>query len=338
MKNHLLLPIVAAVSIPLATFPLQAGLFTLSSVDINAIGTTGFDSRTSFAGGTSSSLSRSGASYFFGPGVTNVLGTSTVSAMARADAGTLGVQTQVGIHSTGSTALLSSKAGAYENPGAGQFFDAQGAQAKFGSSDLSITPIPGAGVVGAGFVRATLNLALDGSFVSNPAVGGPGTASSSTTLSLSVRFGYEDPVTHFQGASLLSGTMTLTQSLGNPAVFGAGAGLLAGYHGGPLPLALAVDGLPIGVPISLDVSMGTITELTAAGNVDFAGGVDFYHTLTLPTTGDVLTLPAGYTADSAELNVSGNSFVAVPEPATWSVVAAVGLAGFAVLRRRRSRG
>ena len=339
MKHPFSVCITTAALLALGTHPLHAGLFTLSSVSLNALGTAGFDSQSSFSGATSTTLSVSGRSLF--PIDEHTLiekGTGTSTASARTGAGTLGVQTAVTVHSTGSTALLSAKAGAFRNPGAGQNFDANGAQAEFSSSDLRVTPITGAGVSGAGTITAALRLNLDGSFVSNPAVGGPGTASFSTKLFLNVRFGFVDPVTHFQGGAFFAGAVGLSQTLGGPAVFDAGSGLLAGYQGGPLPLSVSVGSLPVGVPIDLQVRLGTITEVTAAGDVEFSGGADFYHTLSLPTSGAVLTLPAGYTADSAELNVSGNSFVAVPEPATWSVVAAAGLAGFAVLRRRRSQG
>ncbi len=340
MKHPFSICITTAALLALGTHPLHAGLFTLSGVNVTALSVGGFDQQTSLDGSsTMASISRTGERTLFdGMMLVGVVGTATSSASARAGAGTLGVQTAVTVHSMGSTALLSAKAGAFENPGAGQNFDANGAQADFSSSDLRVTAIPGAGVSGAGTITAALRLNLDGSFVSNPVVGGPGTASFSTKLSLSVRFGFVNPVTHAQGAAFFAGAVGLSQTLGGPAVFDAGSGLLAGYQGGALPLSLSVGSLPVDVPIDLQVRLGTITEVVASGTADFSGGVDFYHTLSLPTSGAVLTLPPGYTADSAELNVSGNSFVAVPEPATWSVVAAAGLAGFAALGRRRSRG
>ena len=198
---------------------------------------------------------------------------------------------------------------------------------------MRITPIPGAGVTGAGLLSAKLNLNLDGTFTTNPVLAGVGTASMSSTLYLNIRFGYVDPISHFQGATFYAGTVNLTQNFGGAPMFGAGTGLLTGYTGGPLAISTAATDLPIGVPISLDVRLAAITELSAQGAVDYSGGVDFFHTLSLPTAGDVLTLPAGYSTESTELNVAGNSFVAVPEPAGWAGLAATGLLGFALARR-----
>jgi hypothetical protein len=328
-------PLPAICLLALSALPLHAGLFTLSAVNVTALTVDGFDQQTSFVGPTTTSISRTGERTLFdGMMSLGVVGTATSAASARAGAGTLGVQTAVTIHAAGSPTALKASAGKYENPGAGQFFDANGAQADFKSTDLRITPIPGAGVSGAGMLSARLNLDLDGTFTTNPVLAGPGTASMSSTLYLSIRFGYVDPVTHAQGMpTFYAGNVTITQSSGGAPVFGAGTGLLAGYTGGPLAISTAATALPIDVPISLDVRLGAITELTADGTVDYSGGVDFFHTLSLPTTGAVLTLPAGYSTESTELNVAGNSFAAVPEPAGWAGLAATGLLGFALARR-----
>ncbi len=328
-------PLPAVCLLALSALPLQAGLFTLSAVNVTALTVDGFDQQTSFAGPTTASISRTGErTLFAGMMSLGVVGTATSTASARAGAGTLGVQTAVTIHAAGSPTSLKASAGKYANPGAGQFFDANGAQADFSSTDLRITPIPGAGVSGAGMLSARLNLDLEGTFTTNPVLAGPGTASMSSTLYLSIRFGYVDPVTHAQGMpTFYAGNVTLTQSFGGAPVFGAGTGLLAGYTGGPLAISTAATSLPIGVPISLDVRLAAITELSAEGTLDYSGGVDFFHTLSLSTAGDVLTLPAGYSTESTELNVAGNSFVAVPEPAGWAGLAATGLLGFALARR-----
>ncbi len=332
MNRSFALPLLA-----LAALPLRADLFTLSAVNVDALFNPGSDQQTSFVGGTMADVSRTSSSYFFGPGVTNLLGTATSTAFARADAGSLGVSTSVSIQATGATDLLKAKAGAYENPGAGQFFDAYGALARFSTSDLAITPIPGAGVSGSGSVTARLNLNLDGSFTSNPVVSASGTASQSTTVYVSVGFNFTDPVTHFQGGNGFTGSLQVTQALGGAVTFGAGTGLLSGYTGGPLSLSTGATGLPIGTPISLDVSLWAITEVQAGGTLNFAGGADFYHTLSLPTSGSVIDLPAGYTADSPDLHVSDNSYSAVPEPRGWAVLASAGLLGFALARRKSNR-
>ena len=323
-------PLPAFCLLALSVLPLHAGLFTLSGVNVTALTVDGFDQQTSFAGPTTASISRTGERTLF-DGMTSlgVVGTATSAASAHAGAGRLGVQTAVTLHAAGSPTSLNASAGKYKNPGAGQFFDANGAQADFQSSDLRITPILGSGVSGAGLLSARLNLNLDGTFITNPVLAGPGTASMSSTLYLNIRFGYGD-----QGMpTFFAGKVTLTQSFGSAPMFGAGTGLLAGYTGGPLSISTAATDLPIGVPISLDVRLGAITELSAQGTVDYSGGVDFFHTLSLPIAGDVLTLPAGYSTESTELNVAGNSFVAVPEPAGWAGLAATGLLGFALARR-----
>ena len=172
---------------------------------------------------------------------------------------------------------------------------------------------------------------------SNPAQLAPGIATQTTTLYLNVRFGYVDPLTQFQDGAFFGGTVQMSQASGNPVTFGPGTGLFAGYTGGALLIGTAAFNLPVGQSIDLDVQLGTITEMQAAGTLDFSGGVDFYHTLSLPTSGSVFTLPDGYTADSAELHISGNSYTAVPEPVGWTALMATGLLGFALARWRLNR-
>jgi len=224
-------PLPAICLLALSALPLHAGLFTLSAVNVAALTVDGFDQQTSFVGPTTTSISRTGERTLFdGMMSLGVVGTATSAASARAGAGTLGVQTAVTIHAAGSPTSLKASAGKYENPGAGQFFDANGAQADFKSTDLRITPIPGAGVSGAGMLSARLNLDLDGTFTTNPVLAGPGTASMSSTLYLSIRFGYVDPVTHAQGMpTFQAGHVPIPRTSGGPPVVGPGAGLRPGY-------------------------------------------------------------------------------------------------------------
>jgi len=332
MKNCLLhLGLLLGAMVPAA----HAGLFNLASANVSALGANSLVSQGLFDAAATAAAAQSAQSLHAAGGVTNVLGSVTSSATARAAAGQLGIGTSVNISSAGAIEPLKGSAGTFENAAAGQFFDAYGAQAEFTSSDLVISPVPGSGLSGAGTLTAQLNLSLDGSFLGNATGPFAGTASVVSRLNLVVRFGYMDPVTFSQGGTLQTGQVTLTQSSGGVATFDGGSGLFAGYTGGPLALTTVAAALPIGVPIELSVRLANLTTVQATGTIDYQGGVDYLHTLSLPTSGPVLNLPSGYTAASTELNVANNAFTAVPEPEEWALFAGTALLAGGLWQRRQ---
>lgn len=275
----------------------------------------------------------SSSSTWTGPG-----GSVTTSAEAKTLHGDLGVKTDVVISAAGGLGLRGS-AGAVADPGQGVFTDAFGAEAFFTIPDLRVVPVPGASVSLGGTISASFNLELDGSFGVNGAGPFPGGSGSLITkLFVDTRFGYYDfgAGGSYTAKSAASGAVTMTQTSSGPPIFSAGTGLLTGYQGGPLTLASAASDFPVDVPLDLRVRLATLTVVEASGTIDYLGGVDFSHTLSLPTTGPVLNLPGGYSATSAEMNIIDNTFVPVPEPAGWAAVA-VALVAAAGRRSRSAR-
>jgi MYXO-CTERM domain-containing protein len=63
--------------------------------------------------------------------------------------------------------------------------------------------------------------------------------------------------------------------------------------------------------------------------------LDALHSLSLPLTGPVFNLPAGYDADAPSYGIADNVFTPVPEPGHYAAAAALGLLGFGLWRRGR---
>ena len=100
--------------------------------------------------------------------------------------------------------------------------------------------------------------------------------------------------------------------------------------------------VPVGVPIAVAFGLGSnvnfYTSSTETGT--FAASSDFLHTLTF-ASGDVFTLPAGYSVNSPDGSIVDNRFVSVegpvpvPEPATLMLLITGSIAG-AIRSRRRT--
>ena len=78
-------------------------------------------------------------------------------------------------------------------------------------------------------------------------------------------------------------------------------------------LTIPLADLPVGVAFPLVLSLGTSAELAYLGSdlgtpISFSvdGVADFRHTLSFPTTGPVITLPPGYTVNSASGRIADN--------------------------------
>ncbi len=334
MKNlhRLLVPALA-----LGAFQANATAFFFANTAIQ----TAYGAENGFANGwepVNSSVVRSFTSTYpaVGPGgLTNLVtaGITSASAWARAEPGSLGVRAVASVDNRTSAITLQSNAGI--PPGGGSFFQTPAASAGFSSADVRFEALPG--VTGGVTVPVSLNLRLDGTFVGTSATApSAGEGSASMTLSLQGRFGYVDPVSHFQYGTFFAGSVVATTS-GGVLTYSAGTGLLAGYTGGTVDLRTSGFTVPLGVPVQADLRMELFGSATSTGGRLESIDADFLHTLTFPTTGNVFNLPEGYTAVSEQLGVADNGYTPVPEPGAWAAVGLVGAGLVGVARRRQRR-
>lgn len=268
-------------------------------------------------------------------GATNTvsLGFSHAEAFANAGPGQLGVRAFALADNRFSATPLRAEAGVLENPGAGIFFSTPGASARLSTDDVRFNPLPGVLTGPGATVPVSLNLNLSGAFAADRVLG-PGEAGgdASMTLSITIRFGYVDPVTHNQFAAFFGGSVTATEA-GGVIAYGPGSGLLTGFNGGTAFLTTSEFNVPVGLPISADISLDLSGSASSSGHRLESILGNFDHTLEFPSTGDVFNLPTGYTAEIPSLNVADNGFTAVPEPGTYALVAMLGCTGWIVRRR-----
>lgn len=185
-------------------------------------------------------------------------------------------------------------------------------------------------------VGGTLNLEFDGSFsaaanFANALGDAGGYAEVSISILLPNFSGGGGARLGVNGANILS----LTNS-----------GLLAGYSGGPLFLAIPIANLPVNTPFGIHLELATTTLATY--NVAGTGPAPvpifaelfstFDHTFSFATAGPVFTLSDGFTVNSAQGAIVDNQFVglaaAAPEPGPLLLVL-TGLAGLSLVQRRR---
>jgi hypothetical protein len=185
---------------------------------------------------------------------------------------------------------------------------------------------------------------------------GPG-GSTTTSLKLTLTGSMSGPVPPFSQETLTVSAV-LTGSLGsatgngsllasaqpNPGfpMFGppyniltGSSGMLAGLPpiGGTFstPTLSIVSGETIS--LSLSLTADAFCQSTGSGCSQI---IDFSNTLKFAQSGPVFTLPAGWTANSADGRIVNNAFVNVPEPSSGALVAA-SLAGIVARRRRAAR-
>jgi hypothetical protein len=270
-------------------------------------------------------------------GATNVvsLGFTRASAYAVAGPGSLGVRAFAEVDNRSSLTPMTANAGVPPSPGS--FFSTPGANAEFSTTDVRFNPLPGV-LVGVGAtVNTSLNMVFNGMFsASGITAPGAGAGGADMTILIQIRFGYVDPVTHFQYGSFFTGSITATES-GGSVSYGPGSGLLAGFSGGSVLLTTPSFTVPLGVGIDANVRLQISGSATSAAHRLESIRGDFDHTLTFPEDGDVFNLPTGYTADSESLNLADNGFTSVPEPGAFACAGALGCSLWAVRRRYLGR-
>lgn len=300
-------------------------------------------------------------------------GSSAVSAAGDVEGGTT-AQTHteaasspaaLGVGAT--THLLAS--GTVGNSGAGQI-----AQALARFDDVIFTgPIPPGGTI-----PVSLNLSLVGSMSPAPVANGTAGATATSIAFLSVRVDVGGTVVgplsgpgdlfQLSGGTLIEGTITRTQVACVPPGVPPGgcavvvntepSGFLFGLGTGNVFSGTVNTGL-FDVPVNQTVSLGLSLLANAQNAVvavapgDGLGGtasLDFLNDdLSFPALGPVFDLPAGYTANSLEANITDNTIgtggppgSSVPEPRSI-VLWATGMSMLVIIsikartRRRRAR-
>lgn len=135
-----------------------------------------------------------------------------------------------------------------------------------------------------------------------------------------------------QGVNPVSGGQFGRSGTSSPAT--TSSGMLAGFidDGSVQTISSAVMTVPVNVPVTMFIALATIQPYHNANPV-----IDFGHTLSLASGGDVFTLlgphAAGVTVNSVDAGIVDNQFVAaVPLPGAAWLLAGVMLP---LLRRRR---
>lgn len=119
--------------------------------------------------------------------------------------------------------------------------------------------------------------------------------------------------------------------------------------GGTQELTTSYFTLPVGTPIDLSLLLSVNAGVSVGGNGGFGWPVDlnavadmdYYSTLSFPTSGPVFDLPDAYTVTSAEAGIFDNSYgapapVQTPEPSSLLLLGS-GLLGLVSMTFRRRR-
>jgi hypothetical protein len=109
----------------------------------------------------------------------------------------------------------------------------------------------------------------------------------------------------------------------------------SGYTGGSMNVTTVDWIVPTNVSLGLRLSLTASSYFDVVSGDQGIAGVNAMHSLSLPLSGPVFTLPAGYMANSVSYGIVDNQFTPVPEPGHYTAAAAVGLLGFGFWRRSR---
>jgi hypothetical protein len=169
-------------------------------------------------------------------------------------------------------------------------------------SDLIIS-----GPTGSGPITVSYNVHLDGSFIVASNTEPSGLAHSGASIQL-VFFG--------RGNNLGGGNIGLSSNNGSIEA-PSGSGDLTSFTGNNV-ITSPTFSVPVNTPISIELELSAAALVTGWENEpwNLVANSDFGSTLTFVTDRPVFNLPAGYSADSNDANIHGNTY-SVPEPSTF---------------------
>jgi hypothetical protein len=178
----------------------------------------------------------------------------------------------------------------------------------------------------AGNVTATLNMHLSGTAASGTSFTPDSLYSprADNFLSLSLRVNGLNVIDGQYGVSVTDG--------GAPVIFEAGK--IVNYNGNMIIVSNPFT-VPTNTPFTIDVVFATVANVSYAPNESFTAqtNIDFGSTFSFATDRPVFNLPAGYSAQSAEIGITDNALILpVPEPASLALLIP---AAVLVLRRHR---
>lgn len=180
---------------------------------------------------------------------------------------------------------------------------------------------------GSGVVPVSINLHLDGFIllagVGTPSGSFPATATGGVSVGVFV-----------SGSNVGSGQFN--QSAQNGEITTERNGILSTFDGDGVIQTPSFN-VPVNTPFTLELSLGVNSVVVVAANqlAILGASTDFGNTLTFATEGAAFNLPAGYTVNSAEANISNNAVV--PEPSTL-LLTLVALPLWQLCRRRSREG
>ncbi len=174
-----------------------------------------------------------------------------------------------------------------------------------------------------GVVPARLNLHLDGSFINGTTFVTDAQTAANNFVGIGV---------YVNNNSVASGDYYYVSTNGSPPAEYLSHGVLTDFNGN-LDFQTNVFFVQTGVPFSvlLQLQVGASAEGPANRGLIVDANSDFSNTFSFATDRPAISLPVGYTANSADAGIVDNSFV-VPEPGSLLLLAC-GLAAVLLVRR-----